>query len=324
MEEYSIARQRRDFHEALPTPLSQTRSLAVRLRPDLPRKTTATSHLPSTLLKKLPSEVRILVWEYVIGNQKIHIVSKFGRLGHVVCNAEYWADNRAERPGLRASSYMFTYGSLPMTKQLADWSLCDLLRTCRQIYTEALPILYTTNTFAFWDLRVLDIFKSSIPSARWRTIRSVEIYAMFYRHEDIPAACEARSSLQLEAWPSAASALGLLPDLRHLRIWIANPFYLDQKYLDGDRTGLYAAVRAFLLQCKGVGVRGGLEVVLPVKKRGVARAARWNTYALKGECVVKLEEELRSEGLDCRVCVGDIEAEEEDVEERLRKTRVCR
>lgn len=144
---------------------------------------------------------------------------------------------------------------------------------------------------------------------------------MFYRHEDIPAACEARSSLQLEAWPSATSNLERLPDLRYLRIWIANPFYLDQKYLNGDRTGLYAAVRAFLLQCKGVEVKGGLEVVLPVKKkgmaRGMARAARWNTYALKDEDVVELEEELRSEGVDCRVCVGDIESEEKDIKERL-------
>jgi hypothetical protein len=131
---------------------------------------------------------------------------------------------------------------------------------------------------------------------------------MFYRLDDMPASCEARSILQLEAWPSAISALKSLPRLRYLRIWIANPFYLDQKYLNGERTGLYAAVRGFLLQLKGVKIKEGLEVVSPLKRMGsTTNNKRWNTKALKKDHLLRLEEELGAEGLDCRVLVGNNE-----------------
>ena len=124
---------------------------------------------------------------------------------------------------------------------------------------------------------------------------------MFYRHEDIPSACEARSVLQLEAWPTAVSALESLPDLRTLKIWIGNPFYMDQRYLNGSKTGLYDAVKAFLVQCKGVKVNGEFEVMLPKKKNIAKGDERWNTYALKKDARARLEMELKAEGIECKV-----------------------
>ena len=131
---------------------------------------------------------------------------------------------------------------------------------------------------------------------------------MFYRNEDIRAACEARSILQLEAWNSAVDALESLPELRSLRIYIANPFFLDLNYLNGERTGLYAAVSGFLLQLKGVKVKEGWEVVFPVNKKGLATIhERWDIKSMEDEHVLRLEEELRVEGMDCRVLVGNNE-----------------
>lgn len=78
----------------------------------------------------------MLIFEYAIGGQRIHIICKHRKLGHAVCNEEYWDEHRSEMPGLRSSSYMYTFGSLPATKQLADWSMCNLLRTCRQMYVQ--------------------------------------------------------------------------------------------------------------------------------------------------------------------------------------------
>jgi hypothetical protein len=120
--------------DALPAPLSETKPHTLSLRPSLPRKTSSASQIQSTLLGKLPPEIRVVIWKYIIGNQEVHIVSKFGRIGHTICDAGYWAENRADRPDLRASSYMFTYGTLPTTKQLADWNMLSLLRTCRLMY----------------------------------------------------------------------------------------------------------------------------------------------------------------------------------------------
>lgn len=82
---------------------------------------------------QFPPEIRRMIWQHAIGNQKIHIINKYRRLGHAVKNDEYWRQQHAKRPDLRASSWIYTYGSLPTIKQLADNNLCDLLFTCRQI-----------------------------------------------------------------------------------------------------------------------------------------------------------------------------------------------
>jgi hypothetical protein len=75
------------------------------------------------------------------------------------------------------------------------------------VYQEAVQMLYATKTFAFWDLRTVEVFRRSVSLANWRTIREVELYAAFYRRDDIDHAIEARSLLQLEAWPGACDAL---------------------------------------------------------------------------------------------------------------------
>jgi len=139
---------------------------------------------------------------------------------------------------------------------------------------------------------------------------------MFYRDEDICAACEAHSILQLEAWNSAAYTLQSLPRLRSLRIYIANPFYLDRKYLNGERTELYAAVKGFLLQLKGVNVKAGWEVVFPMKGRGLVTIhERWNIKCMEDEHVQTLEEEFRAEGMNCKILVGNNEFNMEGVGE---------
>ena len=213
----------------------------------------------SLLLSHLPIEVRLQIWLHVIGNQKIHIINKYRRLGHAVMDDEYWCQYHAERPSLRACSWMYTYGALPTTKQLADDTLCHVLVTCRQIYHEAVALLYSTNTFAFWDLRTIAVFKHCIPFRSWQSIRSVEVYAMSYRKDDIADAVEARSLLQLEAWPDACAALASMPNLRNLKVRLANPQYLDKQYLMGQRVNTREAVRSFVREIK---VKTQLEVIL--------------------------------------------------------------
>jgi hypothetical protein len=42
-------------------------------------------------------------------------------------------------------------------------------------YTEALPILYITNKFTFIAFEIIQLFRSSIPSSHWNSIRSVHV-----------------------------------------------------------------------------------------------------------------------------------------------------
>jgi len=82
---------------------------------------------------------------------------------------------------------------------------------------------------------------------------------MSYRKDDIADAVEARSLLQLEAWPDACAALASMPNLRNLKVRLANPQYLDKQYLMGQRVNTREAVRSFVREIK---VKTQLEVIL--------------------------------------------------------------
>ena len=244
-------------------------------------------------------EIRLQIWQYTVGNQTIHIINKYRRLGHTVMDDEYWRQYHAERPSLRACSWIYSYGSLPTTKQLADNNMCDLLATCRKIYQEAASILYMSNTFVFWDLRNVAIFERCIPVGSWQKIRSVEVYAMFYRKEDIDHAVEARSLLQFEVWPGTCAALAALPNLRSLKIFLANPSYLDKQYLTGRRWDVQKAVLNFARQCR---VKLKAEVYLPNEKwRGDGAAERWGLKELNAKDVKRMREQLKEDGINCEL-----------------------
>jgi hypothetical protein len=141
------------------------------------------------------------------------------------------------------------------------------------------------------------VFKRSVALARWHGIREVEIYAAFYRREDIDDAVEASSVLQLEAWPGACDALGSLSNLRRMGIRIARPKYLDGGYLTGRSSDAYAAVLAFVTGCR-MGV--SIEVSLPggVMQKGVGQ--HWRLIATGAAEMRRLEVELVGRGVDCR------------------------
>lgn len=63
-----------------------------------------------------------------------------------------------------------------------------LLMTCRQIYSEAVDLLYSGNTFVLHDFHTLAIFAESVPRQRLNAIRRLEIYyspvtSIAYQHE---------------------------------------------------------------------------------------------------------------------------------------------
>jgi hypothetical protein len=197
---------------------------------------------------------------------------------------------------------MYTYGTLPTTKQLADNNLCNLLVTCIWMYQEAVGLLYSTNTFAIWDLRTMAVFKRGIPIANWQAIRSVEIYAMFHRRDDIDHATEDCSALQLEAWPSACTALASLPYLRELKILIGKPSHLDAGCLAGKRIDVPNKVLKFVAECR---LRVKLDVFLPaVVSQRQRERQRWKLEAITDAEAKRLEARLRARSIDCTVFCG--------------------
>lgn len=305
MADYLTERQRRDYQgrQWLQTHLAHSEQKADALPSALIDKQAQSSvrinQSQSQLLTRIPIELRLQIWQYAIGNQTFHIINKYRRLGHAVMDADYWRQHHAERPSLRACSWMYTYGSLPTTKQLADRNLCHLLVTCQQIYQEAVALLYSTNTFVVWDLRTVEVLQRCIPLSSWEAIRSLEVNAMWNRQEDMDLDVWPRALMQLEAWPAACTALASLPNLRSLKILVANPWYLDQKWLTGQQSNVLQAVLDFVEECK---VRVEVMVYLPgMDGQKLETEEKWDLKGLEKRETVRLRQLLHSgpSGSDC-------------------------
>jgi hypothetical protein len=143
---------------------------------------------------------------------------------------------------------------------------------------------------------VIQIFKDSILPQFWERIRDVDVYAMFYRNDDMNDACEARSRLQLDEWSLTCSTLASLPSLRKLRVLVSNPRYLDREYLNGGRRNAPLAVLGFLLRAQTIPLREKklMEAWLPVKGSGLrGRDSHWDVVPVESDAIRKaLAEEM--------------------------------
>lgn len=131
---------RRGKRDELSPPPSEFR-VSKRLR-TCKRTTAKELHLPlpqseqeaCLLLNHLPTEIRLQIWQLVIGDQKIHILRKEKKLGHQVClgkvvclHSRYlWRLYNSGEPLLRHEPFK-------ADDKLAETSLLHLIMSCRQM-----------------------------------------------------------------------------------------------------------------------------------------------------------------------------------------------
>lgn len=103
----------------------------------------------SLLFQRLPAELRLYIWQLALGGDVIHIRSKKGRLGHVICDRseacqecqtlhsghgkfshDWWSDAMQVRRGERVAD---EYKPLTAEAQSAQASKLNVLLTCRQV-----------------------------------------------------------------------------------------------------------------------------------------------------------------------------------------------
>ncbi|RAL11318.1 uncharacterized protein BO97DRAFT_406263 [Aspergillus homomorphus CBS 101889] len=125
----------------------------------------------NALLAKLSPELRMMIWELVLGGMRIHIVQRSNRrMGHVVC---------PETTG----GCEICQGGLPSAKAVTKRTgLLALALTCKQIYSESIYTLYTLNTFEFSNTWSLTYLRPTIPADFWDAIRAVELRWAFPGH----------------------------------------------------------------------------------------------------------------------------------------------
>lgn len=144
------------------------------------------------LLRRLPPEIRQMVWGYVFGADTVHLVQIKDKVKHVRCvnpapsltqhrhccplTPARWRVYDGRVPGHSDRLlYPHTHDLLP--DNLSD-SGAALLRTCRAIYAETVDMLYRNSTFDVDDMYTFIAFTQNICPRRLRSIRRLTVQWM--------------------------------------------------------------------------------------------------------------------------------------------------
>ncbi|KAL3489620.1 hypothetical protein BJX62DRAFT_238886 [Aspergillus germanicus] len=137
-----------------------------------------TPQIQCLLFSKLPPEIRHMIWVAVLGDLEIEIVTRRHRrvIPHFYDECACVNKRAHTCPLLGCIIDSHKTNEDQYREQESGLRLLAVVLTCRRIYTETLPILYSTNTFTFATFEIIHLFRSSIPSSHWNLIRSVHVH----------------------------------------------------------------------------------------------------------------------------------------------------
>ncbi|KAF2123146.1 hypothetical protein BDV96DRAFT_481341 [Lophiotrema nucula] len=119
----------------------------------------------SIFFAKLPFEIRMMVYEYVMGEETIHLtLGSKARFGHFLCDQE-----ESLECGCRV-----LVGGRKGYRRFEHWILGSLV-VCRRMYTEAIPLLYAPHTFSLLHPTHLLYLPTRLPLPRIDTIRTLRL-----------------------------------------------------------------------------------------------------------------------------------------------------
>ncbi|KAF2688442.1 hypothetical protein K458DRAFT_484502 [Lentithecium fluviatile CBS 122367] len=135
-------------------------------------------------LMQLPYELRQIIFRAAVGDSTMHMILKKNKLGHLRCKAPSAVECPLGYNGTTLSREC-CWGTvdsaniwLPLTgdgDEGTDGDLLPLLQTCRQIYSESIDLVYSTNCFSFSDLDCLRYFSCTILPRRFDLIRTLDV-----------------------------------------------------------------------------------------------------------------------------------------------------
>ncbi|CAD6443992.1 fa631580-a2e0-4070-a688-9eee936aa09a-CDS [Sclerotinia trifoliorum] len=229
----------------------------------------------SRLFGLLPREVRMEIYEWVLRERVLHIVRRKTKLGHVVCKCEGGnsdaRDTREEDAcmvaGCRGVKIIGGRG-VHETVGMRSGGLIQLLQVCRRIYSEAISLLYSANTFDFDSMESLISFSNEILPRRFDSITSVTLSFSF----DTSALFNESSSNNVPRWERTWMIIGSMKSLRNLQATIIWPrkipawshemrFLEPLKMVAGlDKEGFVVRLRELTREARGRGKARAYEV----------------------------------------------------------------
>ncbi|CRL30568.1 unnamed protein product [Penicillium camemberti] len=197
--------------------------------------------LQSRLLTRLSPELRLMIWEFVLADQRIHIIQcSKQRLGHVSNLCEICHGTGISQPAKEAD--------------LLRWNkvkLLGLALTCRQIYHESIPLLYTLPTLEFSNPWTLPYLLPTIPPSHRDRIRTIELRWSFPGHW-LPSKDSVRAvyvSAGQTQWTETCRAVSQLTSLRSFVLVLESNWFSEP----------VEKLAGFLEPLRGVVVRSGLR-----------------------------------------------------------------
>jgi len=106
-----------------------------------------------------------MIYEEVLAGDVLHVIGLHQRLGFIRCKAR----------GVLDSGLHSCWNTVPPEGSAPEPGRLSLLKTCRQVYSEAIDILYARNSFDVNHLNSLLYLSSTIPAQRLNTIRSLQL-----------------------------------------------------------------------------------------------------------------------------------------------------
>ncbi|KAI8721715.1 hypothetical protein NCS52_00313700 [Fusarium sp. LHS14.1] len=159
----------------------------------------------SLLLSRLPKEIRISIWGYVVGGHNVTIKAE------LVSTRKSWIGPMGYEKRYKA------------TETMSELDMLPLLRTCKQIYLEALHILYGQNSFKFHTMEAFYRFLLLSPHDGLQSIRYLTIqwagfaYWAVYQDEDTGEPLHEHD----ESWQEICDAIAAMDSLRSFSIVVA-------------------------------------------------------------------------------------------------------
>ncbi|KAL4998840.1 hypothetical protein BDV10DRAFT_166406 [Aspergillus recurvatus] len=245
--------------------------------------------LQSSLLSELSPELRVTIWELVLGGMRIHIIQRPDRrMGHVVCPGAVTGTEACDicRGGLPPSSSSCCSGreGSRSPQGLMQSNLLALPTACKQLYTESIHLLYTLNTFEFSNTWSLTYLHPTVRPDLWDSIRSVELSWAFPGHW-LPSKDPVKSvyfSAGRQQWLKTCGAVTRMKGLQSFTLRLNGSWFCEP----------VEKLPVFLEPLKGLNLpeRNRWEVRLPNQPYYVEEVGNGNVGG-----------ELRKRGVECRV-----------------------
>ncbi|CAG8925067.1 unnamed protein product [Penicillium salamii] len=274
--------------------------------PPLPRRSkqveASQPQSQSRLLGRLSPELRLMIWGYVLGGQRIHIIQRSGkRLGHMLCPCSPYQEAKVsnKQHQRRRSNHLcdICHGTgIPQPAKAGEFArsrnkvmLLGLALTCRQIYHESITLLYSLPTFEFSNPWSLPYLHPTIPRQHWESIRTVELRWSFPGHwlpskDSVRAVYVSAGQMQ---WQETCQSLTQMNGLRSFTLALESTWFSESA---GKLVG-------FLDPLKGLAVRSVNTSIFSGTERSPGKVnGSGESYGFVGESVSTSSSEDASPG----------------------------